>query len=572
MAAVRALSETAEAKTPWKASEAPYFQEVERHTAEEQKKLGAFYTPEPMARKLAGWALRSPSDTMVDPSFGGLVFLAAAKRRLVELGASERDAVRQIYGVDLDPKAHEQVREAELGITEDDLIVSDFFAVKPGGRLPQVTANIGNPPYVRYQNWDDPQGLAAEACEALGVKLTKLASLWAPFIVHGCRFLAPGGRMAQVLPAEILFAQYAAPIVGLLTKSFAKVTLVAFEERVFPGALEEIVLLFADGYGRGPAEGIGVVECKDLESLDLRLVDGVGSGYLISETPLLRLLTEEQQTLYQRVAADPRVKTLGALAAVDIGVVTGANEFFVLTAKKADEYGLDASLLRGIVGKAADVPGARLRRADLEKLEKKGRPTQLFLADGTTAPEMIATAAAFLAEGETRDYRRRYKCRIRTPWWAVPLPKRGTPDAFLTYMNDVFPRFVFNEAKVLSTNTIHNVSLKNGTNPRALSAGFYNSLTLLSAELVGRSYGGGTLKLEPTEAERLLVPPIPKELTKQLPEVDRLVRDGDLDGLVKLVDPLVLKPLGLRDKEIRALRAAREKLFGRRRARSKASI
>jgi hypothetical protein len=100
---------------------------------------------------------------------------------------------------------------------------------------------------------------------------------------------------------------------------------------------------------------------------------------------------------------------------------------------------------------------------------------------------------------------------------------------------------------------------------------FYNSLTLLSAELVGRSYGGGILKLEPSEAERLLIPSFERSLGRLLPRVDTLLRQGELEAVLDLVDPLVLAPLGLRQADILGLRAARHKLFARRRARSKKS-
>ena len=45
-----------------------------------------------------------------------------------------------------------------------------------------------------------------------------------------------------------------------------------------------------------------------------------------------------------------------------------------------------------------------------------------------------------------------------------------------------------------------------GENPRAVIANTYTYLTAASAEIEGRSHGGGVLELEPTEAERLLMP------------------------------------------------------------------
>src|SRR5262249_53182167 len=70
--------------------------------------------------------------------------------------------------------------------------------------------------------------------------------------------------------------------------------------------------------------------------------------------------------------------------------------------------------------------------------------------------------------------------------------------------------------------------------------------TLLSCELFARSYGGGVLKIEPGEAERLLVPRLEDsrlatKLSRMLPEVDRLIRDGKADEAVARVDEALLR-------------------------------
>ena len=107
-------------------------------------------------------------------------------------------------------------------------------------------------------------------------------------------------------------------------------------------------------------------------------------------------------------------------------------------------------------------------------------------------------------------------------------------------------------------------------NSQALAAGFYNSLTLLSAELVGRCYGGGVLKLEPTEAEALLLPPIPDSAGDHLPEVDELLRAGNLAAVLDHMDRLLLVDgLGLTSRQVDALRSGAERLRGRRRTRGR---
>ncbi len=80
------------------------------------------------------------------------------------------------------------------------------------------------------------------------------------------------------------------------------------------------------------------------------------------------------------------------------------------------------------------------------------------------------------------------------------------------------------------------------------------------------------LKLEPTEAEGLLMPRPAPEVEGLLPEVDRLIRARDLDGALHLVDAVVLgSALGLTEDQIAALRTGAERLRARRRSRGQAA-
>ena len=131
------------------------------------------------------------------------------------------------------------------GITAS-IRVNDFFDVQPTGSYDAV---IGNPPYIRYQEFaGEARARSREAALRAGVPLSNLASSWAAFTVHASLFLKPGGRLALVLPAELLTVNYAAGIRRMLMEKFSHVSLALFEERVFPGVLEEVVLLMADGY------------------------------------------------------------------------------------------------------------------------------------------------------------------------------------------------------------------------------------------------------------------------------------------------------------------------------------
>jgi adenine-specific DNA-methyltransferase len=537
-----------------------------------QKELGAFYTPPAMARVLTDWALRSPGDHALDPSFGGFVFLAAARSRLQELGASSEVLADQLYGVDLDEDAHRVAREDSwLGLSRDHFLLQDFFSVEPAS-LPSFEALIGNPPYIRFQDFNGSAAAARRLASEAGVKLTGLASSWAPFVVHATSFVAPGGRLAQVLPAELLQAQYAHEVVQFLRREFGEIFIAVFDERVFPGALEDVVLLFADGRGAQGMADVRLIPCAGVADVERRLKDAtetepsgrrpIGNGRLLGQ-----LLPFETQKLYDRASEHDDVRRFSDLASVDIGIVTGANAFFVLDQDSA--AALHPDLLRPAVAKAAQVAGARLSVDDHQELLNRGQRGLMFVANGSNSDEAVASARNHLAEGEQAKLHERFKCRIRKPWWALPIPQQGTPDLLLTYCSNEHPRLALNDAEVLSTNTIHGVRVVAGIEPDVLAAGFYNSLTLLSAELEGRSYGGGVLKLEPSEAESLLLPPLPAELANLLPEVDLAVRARDIDAASDLVDPLTLGAIGFKATDIRKLRLARRQLQMRRKNRGR---
>jgi adenine-specific DNA-methyltransferase len=515
-----------------------------------EKARGSWYTGSPMAQCLADWALQTPDDRAMDPSFGGGVFFAAAEQRLLALGQSSEAIREQLYGIDLDPAAFELAHALPVAPIPEHLIGSDFFQAEPAS-LPPMDCIIGNPPYVRYQQWDASSSPAHEIAAAMGYPLTKLASMWAPFVLQMSRFLKQGGRMALVLPAELLYAQYAKPIQRFLREQFSAVHLAVFETAVFPGAQEEVVLLFANGYREGTCE-LKLHQFHDLASFDVEAMLQ-GAAVLQPDMPLFALLSSSARAAYEHLLAGSQ--RVAAIADVDIGIVTGANKFFAVTDDTILQYGLHPDGLVPVLTKAGDVPGATVTAVDRSTATQAGKPTRLLAIRENMSPAVLEHFQTYIAQGEADGVHQGYKCRMRSPWWSLPL--LAAPDCFLTYVNGAVPRLAVNQVMARSTNSLHNVRLRDASiDPAAFTVAFYNAGTLLSAELCGRSYGGGALKLEPTEAGRLQLPVFKNSLGVHLPLVDSLVRAGSFDELFDLTDQLVLLPMGLSPADCQELRAA----------------
>ena len=132
-----------------------------------------------------------------------------------------------------------------------------------------------------------------------------------------------------------------------------------------------------------------------------------------------------------------------------------------------------------------------------------------------------------------------------------------------------FHRLLLNEAGVFTTDTIYRGEMRALFSQMAedLVAGFHNTLTLLSAEIEGRTYGGGVLELVPSEVARLRVPLV--RLARVLPELDSLSREtgGQRDvteAVVNATDTELAKAIPGYADLLPTLRAARSRLHDRR--------
>lgn len=540
-----------------------------------RKARGAFFTPAEICASVVEWAIRSPADRVMEPSCGDAAFLQAAADRLRSLGAPVPLAglvpFGQVQAVELHrPSAHHAAAVVTRAGIPATIVEGDFFDLDAD---PRFDAVIGNPPYVRYQDFRGAARLKAQrrAIEA-GRPVSGLASSWAAFVLHASRFLAPGGRLGLVLPAELLSVNYAAPVRSFLLESFARVELVLFEERVFPGVMEEVVLLLAEGPGAS-TDHFTVRQVRDLDALtSQRRVSSSWAPRLTAEKWLPALLPVEAANAYAGLT-NGAFTTLAAWGGTHLGAVTGNNRYFTLSADEAHRRGLRAGDLLPISPPGSrHLRGVTFTQQAWDAMAAVGAPAFLFYPKG----EPSEAAQRYIRHGLAQGVQHGYKCRMRSPWWRVPVI--ATSDLFLTYMNHDTPRLVNNAAAVGHLNSIHGVTLKaehRAAGRALLPIASLNSATALGAELVGRAYGGGMLKLEPREAGLLPVPTpelvagASEALRAIAPLLGEALRGGALDAAIDMVDSVLLVDgAGLGRSEVRNLRAARSALFARRVARS----
>jgi len=353
-------------------------------------------------------------------------------------------------------------------------------------------------------------------------------------------------------------------LLNALAADTGEVQLIRISERVFPGVRERTVLLLIDrakGSGgrviyRRIADLAGLKRALLRESSRARAKRPLGGGGHQDPNPRLPWrLTAAEATVWDGICSGEHVSRLGELAKIRIGVVTGANAFFIRSQAEVDALG---SAVRSvpIVSRGAWLRVARWSHDAQAKVAEK--PCRLVLFP-LKAYRLSAAARTELRWAEEEEIDQRSHCARRSPWYCIS--DTVAPEMFLPYMGSQPPWLVTNDANVTCTNTIHRVWRHPDTklSLESIAAASWTTLYRLSAEICGRSYGGGVLKLEPNGAAQLCVPAI--EVPGLLDEIELVLRAGDTEAARRLADQCLLTDLlGVTRQEVSTLRKAAARL------------
>jgi len=541
------------------------------------KLRGGYYTSPELAAWLCTWAIRASDDFVLEPSCGDGVFLRAALNCLANLNARGLASADHLFGIEILADEADKARarlEQHLGFRAADVVeTSDFFAWWNRPDRPLFDAVVGNPPFIRYQSFPElHRNRAMQIMTKLGLSPNRLTNIWVPFVVAAAACLRTGGRLALVLPAELLQVSYASQLRSFLTNRFGRIDLIACNELFFDKAEQEIILLLADEarteLSKDKPCRVTLTETETAadifssSSADVLCTAPPKTICHDSEKWLKYFLSASEITFMRELRASQTTTTLDTFASVNVGVVTGKNQFFVLKQSQIKELDL-SSHTTPLVSRSAHLDGAQINRSDWKRLSAADDRVHLLHLEPINGSKLPASLERYVRQGESLKIHKGYKCSIREPWYAVP--SVWIPNGFVFRQIYDFPRVTLNKAEATSTDTIHRMTCK--TNPQSVIENIYTHLTAASAEIEGRSYGGGVLELEPTEAGRLLVP---AKLAPALPlkECDRFVRNGRLQDVLYQNDRLVLMDqMGLSRKDCAMLRGIWEKMRDRRLAR-----
>jgi adenine-specific DNA methylase len=530
----------------------------------EEKLRGGYRTPSDIARFLSNWVLAGGAKIILEPSCGDGAFLGA----LADAGGDTRMSV---LGIELDEQDAALARSrvaAHAGI--DATVRCDDFlgwALTNLDRPTRFDAVVGNPPFIRYQYWPEPFQQKAEKLFALlHLPFTRHTNAWVPFVLASLALLRGGGRLAMVVPAEIIHIMHAQALRSYLGTTCTRLLLIDPEEIWFEQTLQGACLLLAEKkeHVADSTEGVAIVRVTGKQFLTrpaevLFEQAQFSDGNTVEGKWTRALLQEAELDLLEALRRHPDVRVFEDVADVDVGIVTGANKYFLVPDETVRQYGLQ-DFAHPMFGRSEHCPGVVYNRAQHRENVRAGLPTNFLWLRGARFDELPEGVKDYIRLGESQGLQNRYKCRVRTPWYEVP-SVHATEIGMLKRCHD-FPRLIFNKVGAYTTDTAYRIRTRR-TRARRLVYSFLNSLTALSAELEGRHYGGGVLELVPSEIERLLLP-LPRLKSYPLSKLGRAVRTSEASATLVTQDQQVLGGIGLDTTDQARLHDAWLRLRGRR--------
>ncbi len=261
--------------------------------AERRKRLGQYFTGTRLGRLLAALAGVDKTVSVVDPMAGNGDLLAAC----VELGSNPST----MGAIDIDPIALEV---CEQRLPEANIVLGNAFDPKVLGKLPRLQWDlvIANPPYVRYQSISKSSSKGISLPSAVEIRngllsiidvlpgldgtdkelfrimakgYSGLADLAVPSWILCAGLVAPGGRLALVVPESWLNRDYATVVHYMLLRWF-EIEFVVEDEHAawFSDAQVKTTLLVAKRVTRRK----GVFDIPEDQSFVRIAVSGKASG------------------------------------------------------------------------------------------------------------------------------------------------------------------------------------------------------------------------------------------------------------------------------------------------------
>lgn len=456
---------------------------------------GQFWTPNWVAEAMVAYVSKE-TDFVFDPATGRGAFFEA----LLKLDKNEIS----YFGTDIDP---EVLADEIYNNKSCEVELRDFIKNPPKRKFKSIVAN---PPYIRHHRIDEETKafLKNLSSTITGVSIDGRAGYHIYFLIQALNMLEKNGRLAFIMPADTCEGTFAKKLWKWISEKFCLEAVITFDEKAtpFPNVdTNAIIFLIKNSE---PTDKLYWVKSKQSYSPDL--LNFISLDFKNKDFESLDIIFRNLDEAISTGLTRPEQNHNGFkyhlydFAKVMRGIATGSNEFFFLTSQQLNDFEIPTKFVKRAIGRTRDSINNVLTNQDIIKLEEKGRPTYLLSID--KADLLTSSIKKYLKIGEEMGLPDRALIKQRKPWYKME--KRVIPPLLFAYLGRRNTRFILNEANVLPLTgflcvyPIHN----DRTYIENLWEALNHPDTLNNLHLVGKSYGSGALKVEPSNLNRLAIP------------------------------------------------------------------
>lgn len=501
------------------------------------KKNGVFYTPSKLADFLVRPLLNKRIKSVFDPSCGKGALFFAALRKLSILKTTAK-----FYGCDITDCIDKSLTDRV------NFIQKNFLDYQPPKKFDLI---LMNPPYIRYHRISNTKRKQYQKETNQSCQLRLSSDLWAYFLVKSVKHIKKGGGVGAILPWSFLQADYAQCVREWILNRFRSIKVLMLGRSYFDGAKERILLLWLNGYGT-QTRSIKIGFSNNIED---QISYSVINRTQWTEKKVVYSKLYDINEIIQKYRLEFGFSELKKWADVRIGVVTGANDFFIMTKKEAYKRGFSSRYLFPILTSAKEFMGLYFNGYTPSK--------HLFYISNN---DLTKKSKKYIEIGENKGFHLRKHSLNRKPWYSVKTGK--TPDAFFPYRASYIPYMVFNNLGIQSTNSIHRIYFKDLSESQKL----WIQLSLLSApsqlalEAFSRIYGNGVLKTEPGTLHNTIVYVSEKKISKVVyNKISKLISANKRNNAMQLATDYINKKLGIPPSFTKKVNKLLEELQQRRR-------
>ena len=425
-------------------------------------------------------------------------------------------------------------------------------------KIPEMNCVVGNPPYIRQEKIEDKDFIRKTIFKDWGkLKISQQADIYVYFFIHGAKFLKESGRLGFVTSNSWLDVRYGADLQKFFLDNFKIIAIIESKvERSFAKADINTAITVVERCSNKKERENNIAKFVSLkekmdelipkDSDELRfdacdkLIRKINRVKNLYEDKQIRVYPKSQKELYQEGMEEnvyvgskwggkylrapdiffkilekgsEKLTPLFRQGELEVGFVTGANEFFYLTHEQISAHKLKMDYFHKVIKSPREIKGIVVP----DDLKFK-----VLLIDKDKREIKDKNILKYIRFGEEKGYHLRPTCRARKNWYQ--LSQIPTPLLLPYIIGDRHYTFL-NESLVYTNRECERFMPLVKECTKVICAFLNSTIMALFREIYGRtSLGEGALKLEIVDQRKIPVLDC-KILTKHKDRIEEAFRN-----------------------------------------------